>query len=116
MADRGKRIFDGVIQHPAGCPRGRQDCEPLSRISSPGFESYYCCGETSGGPVPQDTYRLCIAAAHDHGVDVMVNLDARDVIDTAAVLLAGLSSVAQSGVYSPVDAEEDSGITEATHE
>ena len=56
-----------------------------------------CCGETSEAErvVPEDRFRLCVKSTHKHGVDVLVNLDMRDVIDTASVLLGALSSDAQ---------------------
>ncbi len=91
----GTRIHDGAITHPGGCPRARTDCSPLARVASPGYESFMCCGETDAAPVATDVIRLCIKSTHDHGVDVMVNLDKRDVVDTAAVLLGGMSSLAQ---------------------
>lgn len=91
----GPRIHDGAVIDPVGCPRKRTDCTPLARVASPVFESYMCCGETHNAPVPTDTFRLCVHSSHPSGVDVLVNLDERDVIDTASVLLGGLSSVAQ---------------------
>ena len=89
----GKRIFDGVIQCPSVCPRKLSDCKPLSRVSSPEYESFMCCGETDedGRTVPTDRFRLCILSTHRTGVDLTVNLDERDVIDTASVLLGALS-------------------------
>ncbi len=89
------RIHDGEINHVGGCPRKRTDCEAMARVSSPNFESYMCCGETDAAPVPTDRLRLCIVSTHSTGVDVMVNLDERDAIDTAFVLLGGMSSLAQ---------------------
>ena len=90
----GKRIFDGVILCPSGCPRKLSDCQPLSRVASPEYESFMCCGETAEGQrtVPGDRFRLCILSTHKTGVDLLVNLDERDVIDTASVLLGALSS------------------------
>lgn len=90
----GETIHDGLITHPEGCPKAAGDCRPLSRIASPGYESFMCCGETypEGRSVPTDIFRLCIGSTHETGVDLMVNLDERDAIDTASVLLAGLSS------------------------
>lgn len=87
-------IHDGLITHPFSCPKGAGDCEPLSRVSSPDYESFMCCGEThpEGRSVPADIFRLCIGSTHETGVDLKVNLDERDAIDTASVLLAGLSS------------------------
>ena len=41
--------------------------------------------------VPTDRFRLCIKSTHKTGVDLIVNLDERDVIDTASVLLGALS-------------------------
>ena len=97
----GKRIFDGVILAPNGCPRKLTDCLPLSRVASPGYESFMCCGETTEKQrtVPTDRFRLCILSTHRTGVDLTVNLDERDVIDTASVLLGALS-------YDAVDLEE----------
>ena len=96
MADSvgmGKRIFDGVVLAPARCPRKLTDCEPLSRVASPEYESFMCCGETAEAErtVPTDRFRLCIKSTHRTGVDLTVNLDERDVIDTASVLLGALS-------------------------
>lgn len=55
-----------------------------------------CCGETSSAPVPTDVLRLCIKSSHDRKpVDILVNLDRRDAIDVAAVLMGGMSSLAQ---------------------
>ena len=98
MSEMGnRRLFDGVTQHPTSCPRQLTDCAPLSRIASPDYESFMCCGETvpEGRSVPTDIFRLCIFSTHKTGVDILVNLDERDVIDTASVLLGGLSSNAQ---------------------
>lgn len=54
-------------------------------------------GETDAAPVPTDRFRLCIKSTHDQGpVDVLVNLDERDVVDTASVLLGALSSDANN--------------------
>ena len=90
----GKRIFDGVIAHPNGCPRKMADCQPLSRVASPEYESFMCCGETDEEhrTVPEDRFRLCIKSTHKTGVDLIVNLDERDMVDTASVLLGALSS------------------------
>ncbi len=90
---KAKRIFDGVISAPKGCPRKLSDCQPSSRVASPGYESFMCCGETDEAQrtVPTDRFRLCIKSTHRTGVDLTVNLDQRDVIDTAAVLLGALS-------------------------
>lgn len=97
MTERITRIFDGEIPSPKGCPRGRTDCLPTARVSSEGFASYMCCGETDAAPVPTDRFRLCIKSTHDQGpVDVLVNLDERDVVDTASVLLGALSSDANN--------------------
>lgn len=69
----------------------------MSRVASPGYESFMCCGETNAAPVPTDVLRLCIKSSHDRKpVDVLVNLDRRDAIDVASVLLGGMSSLAQA--------------------
>lgn len=96
----GKRISDGVIEPPSGCPRKLPDCLPLSRVASPDCESFMCCGETADGrrSVSLDRFRLCILSTHKTGVDLIVNLDERDVVDTAAVLLGALSYDAQEGL------------------
>lgn len=91
----GTRVHDGEITHPAGCPRGLPNCVPLARVASPNYDSFMCCGETDAAPVPTDRLRLCLKSTHEHGIDVLVNLDERDATDTAAVLLGGLSSLAQ---------------------
>ena len=90
----GETIHDGLITHPEGCPKAAGDCRPFSRVASPGYESFMCCGEThpEGRNVPTDIFRLCIGSTHETGVDLTVNLDERDAIDVASVLLAGLSS------------------------
>lgn len=56
-----------------------------------------CCGETTpeSRSVATDCFRLCILSTHKTGVDLTVNLDERDVIDTSAVLMGALSSEAQ---------------------
>ena len=92
----GQRIHDGAVTHPAGCPRKRTDCSPLARVASPEYESFMCCGETDAAPVPTDRLRLCILSTHATGVNVLVNLDERDATDVAAVLLGGMSSMAQA--------------------
>ena len=86
-------IHDGEIAFPAGCPRGLA-CLPLARVASEGFASFMCCGDNAGdASVPTDRFRLCIKSTHDaRPADVMVNLDERDVIDTASVLMGALSS------------------------
>jgi hypothetical protein len=89
----GKAIQDGCIIDPKGCPRGLGDCFPLARYSSPAFESFVCCGETHAAPMPSDRLRLCQKSTHAHGVDILVNLDERDVVHTATVLMAGLSAL-----------------------
>lgn len=91
----GPTIHDGAVYPPAGCPRGRADCAPLSRVASPKYESFMCCGETDAAPVPTDRLRLCVLSTHSTGVDVMANFDERDATDTAYVLLGGLSVFAQ---------------------
>jgi hypothetical protein len=104
MRDRdGSSIHDNGIVDPSGCPRGCRDCAPLARYASPGFESYMCCGETNGAPVPTDRLRLCILSTHATGVDVLVNLDERDAVHTASVLMAGLSALGSVGIHA-VDA------------
>ncbi len=89
----GAAIHDGEINDPKGCPRGRSDCAPLARYASPEFESFMCCGETKKAPVPTDRLRFCIKSTHEHGVDVLVNLDERDAVHSASVILAGLSAL-----------------------
>jgi hypothetical protein len=56
-----------------------------------------CCGDNGGNAaVPTDRFRLCIFASHSRRpADILVNLDERDVIDAASVLMGGLSSNAQ---------------------
>lgn len=111
LSREGTMIHDGEVTHPGGCPRGRKDCGALARVASPGYASFMCCGETDAAPVPTDRLRLCILSTHDRGpVDLMVNLDDRDAIDTASVLLAGLSSHAQVtafGTPSTAEVAED---------
>lgn len=89
----GNAIHDGGIFEPHGCPRGRDDCSPLSRIASPEFASFMCCGQTKRAPVPSDRLRLCIKSTHKHGVDLLVNLDERDTVHTASVLMGGLATL-----------------------
>ena len=99
----GKRIFDGVVLAPKGCPRKLFDCLPSSRVASPEYESFMCCGETKEEQrsVSTDRFRLCILSTHT-GVDLIVNLDERDVIDTASVLLGALS---YDAVAAPTEGE-----------
>lgn len=89
----GPALHDGAIFDPKRCPRGRADCAPLSRYASPDYESFMCCGETGSAPVATDRLRLCVKSTHEHGVDVLVNLDERDAVHTATVLLGGLSAL-----------------------
>jgi len=90
----GQALHDGGIYSPAGCPRGLgSQCSPLSRIASPAFESFMCCGQTHSAPVPTDRLRLCIKSTHATGVDLLVNLDERDTVHTASVLMGGLSAL-----------------------
>lgn len=89
----GPVLHDGAIFDPRGCPRRRTDCYPLGRYASPGYESFMCCGETAAAPVATDRLRLCVKSTHEHGVDVMFNLDERDAVHTATVLLGGLSAL-----------------------
>lgn len=89
----GPAIQDGAIHDAKGCPRSRSDCWPLARHASAGYESFMCCGETKAAPVPSDRLRLCVKSTHAHGVDVMVNLDERDAVHAASVLLGGLSAL-----------------------
>ena len=97
----GKRIFDGTMLPPRGCPRKLSDCQPSSRVASADYESFMCCGETAEAQrkVATDRFRLCIKSTHRTGVDLMVNLDERDVIDTASVLLGALSYDAQARAF-----------------
>lgn len=105
----GPQLHDGEVPYVAGCPRGRTDCCAISRKASPEFESFMCCGETAAAPVPTDVLRLCIKSSHDRSpVDIIVNLDRRDAIDVAAVLMGGMSSIAQ------VDAAAAFAIDEAS--
>lgn len=93
----GSQVHDGEVPFLVGCPRQRTDCTAVARKASPNFESYMCCGETDAAPVPADVLRLCIKSSHDRKpVDLLVNLDRRDAIDVACVLLGGMSSLAQA--------------------
>lgn len=94
---RSLRIFDGAVPSPAGCPRNRNDCAATSRIASPDYTSFMCCGETTpeSRSVAGDIFRLCIKSTHKTGVDLLVNLDKRDMVDTASVIMGALSSYAQ---------------------
>jgi hypothetical protein len=89
----GGTFHDGEIIDPTGCPRNRSDCSALARYASPGFESFMCCGETKAAPVPTDRLRFCIKSTHATGVDILVNLDERDAVHSASVILAGLSAL-----------------------
>jgi hypothetical protein len=110
MADveSGDRIFDGEVTHPAGCPRGMDDCSPLARVASEGYASFMCCGENSEATrkVPGDRFRFCmrsIRGDHPLGVDILVNLDERDLVDTASVLMGAFSSDMQVRATDPTD-------------
>lgn len=90
----GDALHDGGIYDPTGCPRGLgNQCAPLSRIASPAFESFMCCGQTNSAPVPTDRLRLCIKSTHKTGVDLLVNLDERDAVHIASVLMGGLAAL-----------------------
>jgi hypothetical protein len=89
----GPTLHDGGIYGSHGCPRGLNECAPLSRIASPAFVSFMCCGQTHSAPVPTDRLRLCIKSTHAHGVDVLVNLDERDAVHTCSVLMGGLAAL-----------------------
>lgn len=91
----GQTLHDGSIYDPHGCPRGLDhQCSPLSRIASPAFASFMCCGQTNSAPVPSDRLRLCIKSTHDRSpVDLLVNLDERDTVHAASVLMGGLASL-----------------------
>ena len=89
-------IWDGEAPFLPSCPRGRSDCWAMARHASPNFESYMCCGETHSAPIPTDVLRLCIVSTHETGVDVLVNLDKRDAVEVATVLLTGMAHLAQA--------------------
>lgn len=106
MAERGHEEgtdHDGWMERPKGCPRGRTDCEPLSRIASMDedgeeYRTFICCGENDGthpGP-PQDKWRLCIKS--EDGADVLLNVDGRDIVDISSVLTSGLSFLSIASV------------------
>ena len=101
----GGTLHDGAIYDPKGCPREMADCQPLARYASRGFTSFMCCGQTANAPVPTDRLRLCIKSTHATGVDVLVHLDERDTVHTAAVLLAGLGALGSVKITA-TDAEE----------
>ncbi|KKN20985.1 hypothetical protein LCGC14_0930100 [marine sediment metagenome] len=58
-----------------------------------------CCGETAEAQrtIPGDRFRLCVYSQAG-GADMIINLDDRDVVDTASVLLSALSSDAAGRV------------------
>jgi hypothetical protein len=90
----GTTLHDGGIYDPSGCPRGRPDCSALSRIASPNYESFFCCGETNTSSVPTDRLRFCVKSTHDRGpVDVLVNFDERDTVHACSVLMGGLAAL-----------------------
>jgi hypothetical protein len=91
----GVTLHDGGIYDPSGCPRGLGDqCQPLSRIASPSFASFMCCGQTGSAPVPTDRLRFCVKSTHDCGpVDVLVNFDERDTVHACSVLMGGLAAL-----------------------
>lgn len=83
---------DGHVNYPeVECPRGRSDCCVLSVTASEERDTFMCCGHNHTAPVPEDVFRLCIKSVHENPVDVLVNLDHRDVVDVASVLMDGLS-------------------------
>ena len=83
-------VADGEIHLPQGCPRGREDCDPLSRISSGGFVSFICCGTNDGSTreLEQDRFRLC---QKNEWTDEMSDCDHRDLVDLVAVVAGALS-------------------------
>jgi hypothetical protein len=48
---------------------------------------------SQNAPVPTDRLRFCIKSTHATGVDILVNLDERDAVHSASVILAGLSAL-----------------------
>ncbi len=84
---------------PETCLRDRDDCEPLSQIASDDDASFICMGriDKHARELDQDCYRLCWK---NDEVDEMGDWDARDLIDTASVILQGLS----------VEANRSSGV------
>lgn len=79
--------FEGFFE-PRHCPRGRGDCQALSQIIAPEHVSFVCCGEHNGEGVAyaQDRYRFCHKTPDPHGVDILIDVDERDVAHMAAVL------------------------------
>lgn len=48
-----------TVKLPDNCPRGRDDCQPLSQIITP--DGFVCCGHNSreSRVLDQDRFRLC---------------------------------------------------------
>lgn len=86
---------------PEQCVRGRTDCRSLHQIISSGEKpTFICCGEVKPGctPVPQDKWSFCMGMCngpHDHGYDLRIFIDRRDMSHMAAVLSAGLAIIMQ---------------------
>ena len=84
-------IEKGIISVASHCPRGRGDCSALSHIISSDGQSFVCFGRNDGTTRchEQDKYRYCCVAPS--GIDEIQDVDRRDAMHQATVILTGLS-------------------------
>lgn len=83
---------------PERCPRGfgPEVCQPLNQIlvdeKAPGVAAgFICCGHLAQAAraLLQDRFRVCFRGAT---TDTMFDHDERDMVDTIAVMMGGLSA------------------------
>lgn len=95
-----------ALYYPDVCLRGRTDCQPLAQRESDETDedgaprSFICVGRLpkAARMLDQDCYRLCWK---NDDVDEMGDWDARDLIDTAAVITQALSMEANRAANYP---------------
>ena len=78
------------IKLPDTCPRGLDDCEPLSQICSDSGECFICCGYNDGKTREEegDIFRHCWK---NEFIDEMSDFEHRDLTDTISVMSQALS-------------------------
>jgi len=76
------------IWKPSGCPRGRDDCDPLSNIVSTCGDTFVCLGLNDGSTrvIEEDRYRHCFK---NPAGDDMYDLNDADMRDLVGVLSMG---------------------------
>ena len=78
------------IYLPEKCLRGRDDCVPYSQIEADDKKSFICMGCNGGkmSDVKTDIFTFCWK---NEQFDERSCVDERDIIDTASVMMQGLS-------------------------